>query len=225
MRVLIVEDDPDVARQLRDAVLAGGMVGDVIGHGEEAMFVGATEDFDAAVLDLGLPGRDGLSVLRHWREQGCGFPVLILTARNRWSDKLEGFGAGADDFLVKPVLFAEVPLRLRAMLRRQHGHAASVIRVGDLEFDTVGGRFSLASRPLALTAQEQRILGYLMHRPGQLVSRMQIAEHVYSRELERDSNTIDVLIGRIRRKLGRALIQTERGLGFRLLAAPHLDDA
>src|SRR5690606_1203730 len=154
--------------------------------------------YDAAVVDLGLPGRDGVSLIRHWREQGRDFPVLILTARNRWSDKLAGFGAGADDYLTKPFQLEEVVLRLRALMRRVRGHSDAVLTGGPLRFATVNSRFSVDDEPLQLTAQEQRILSYLMHHAGQVVSRSEIAEHVYQRDLEPDSNTVDVLIGRIR---------------------------
>jgi two-component system OmpR family response regulator len=218
MRVLLVEDDAALAERLREVLQTAGLLVEIATDGRQAAFLGCTEDYDAAVLDLGLPGQDGISVLHHWREQGRDLPVLILTARGRWSDKLAGFGAGADDYLTKPLQLEEVVLRLRALVRRARGHADPVLRVGTLEFDTVTSRFALDGRTLAFTAQEQRILAYLMHRPDQVVSRSEIGEHVYARDLEPDSNTVDVLIGRIRRKLGRPLIRTERGLGFRLSA-------
>ncbi len=218
MRVLVVEDDRELAERLCRVLGDAGLLAEHAADGDQAAFLGATEDYDAAVLDLGLPGRDGISVLHHWREQKRDFPVLILTARNRWSDKLSGFGAGADDYLAKPFHLEEVVLRVRALLRRARGHADAVLRVGPLEFDTHSSRFTLDEQPLQLTAQEQRILAYLMHRTGQVVSRSEIGEHVYARDLEPDSNTVDVLVGRIRRKLGRPLIHTERGLGFRLAA-------
>lgn len=218
MRVLLVEDDATLAGRLRDVLEEAGLLVEIAADGGQAAFLGCTEDYDAAVLDLGLPGQDGISVLHHWREHGRDLPVLILTARGRWSDKLAGFGAGADDYLTKPLHLEEVVLRLRALVRRTRGHADPVLRVGALAFDTLSSRFTLDGQPLALTAQEQRILAYLMHRPDQVVSRSEIGEHVYARDLEPDSNTVDVLIGRIRRKLGRPLIHTERGLGFRLSA-------
>ena len=218
MRVLLVEDDAILAGRLRDVLEQAGLLVEIAGDGTQAAFLGCTEDYDAAVLDLGLPGQDGISVLHHWREHGRDLPVLILTARGRWSDKLAGFGAGADDYLTQPLHLEEVVLRLRALVRRTRGHADPVLRVGALAFDTLSSRFTLDGQPLTLTAQEQRILAYLMHRPDQVVSRSEIGEHVYARDLEPDSNTVDVLIGRIRRKLGRPLIHTERGLGFRLSA-------
>ncbi len=218
MRVLIVEDDLDLAAQLKSVITAAGLVAEIETDGRRAAFLGATERYDAAVLDLGLPGQDGISVLTHWREQGMQFPVLILTARSRWNDKLAGFGAGADDFLSKPVQIEEVPLRLRALMRRSHGHATTVLRVSGLALDTTHSRFTLHGRTLSFTALEARILGYLMHRPGEIVSRGEINEHVYERDLDPDSNTLDVLIGRIRRKLDKGMIVTERGQGFRLVA-------
>lgn len=220
MRVLIVEDDVALAQRIAQSLTQAGFLPELCHDGEEADFLGATERYAAAVVDLGLPGQDGISLIRHWREQGNSFPVLILTARSRWSDKLAGFGAGADDYLTKPFQLEEVALRLHALLRRASGHAASVLQVGPLRYDTLGSRFSLEDAPLQLTAQEQRILAYLMLHAGQIVSRGDIAEHVYQRDLEPDSNTVDVLIGRIRKKLGQPLIHTERGLGFRLAEEP-----
>ncbi len=219
MRILVVEDDVALAGQLRLALEAAGFAVDVEHDGEAASFAGSAEAYSAAVLDLGLPLKDGLSTLRDWREAGCGWPVLVLTARNRWSDKLAGFNAGADDYLTKPFLMDEVVLRLRAMLRRTAGSAAAVLRAGPLEYDVVQGRFVLQGQGLQLTAQEHRILAYFMHHPGRLLTRSEIGEHVYARDLDPDSNTLDVLIGRIRRKLGGApRLVTERGQGFRLLA-------
>ncbi|SFD47458.1 response regulator transcription factor [Paracidovorax konjaci] len=220
MRILVVEDDVALAQQLRGALEAAGFAVDVEHDGEAASFAGSAEAYSAAVLDLGLPLKDGLSVLHDWREAGRGWPVLVLTARNRWSDKVAGFNAGADDYLTKPFLMDEVVLRLRAMLRRTAGSAAAVLRLGPLEYDVVQGRFSLQGQGLQLTAQEHKILAYFMHHPGRLLTRTDISEHVYARDLDPDSNTLDVLIGRIRRKLGGApQLVTERGQGFRLVAS------
>lgn len=220
MRILVVEDDVALAQRIAQSLAQAGFLPELCHDGAEADFLGATERYAAAVVDLGLPSQDGISLIRHWREQGNNFPVLILTARGRWSDKLAGFGAGADDYLTKPFQLEEVALRLHALLRRASGHAAAVLQVGPLCYDTLASRFSLDDAPLQLTAQEQRILAYLMLHAGEVVSRSDIAEHVYQRDLEPDSNTVDVLIGRIRKKLGHALIHTERGLGFRLAQAP-----
>lgn len=225
MRVLIVEDDRELADSLAAVIDDAGMVAEIATDGNEAAFLGSTEHYDAAVLDLGLPGLDGVSVLTHWRQQGASFPVLILTGRGRWSDKLAGFGAGADDYLTKPFLQDEVVIRLRALLRRAHGHADPVIELGPLKYDTNQGRFTIHGRRLSLTAQEQRILAYLIHRPGALVSRSEIAEHIYARDSDPDSNTLDVLIGRIRRKLDCPMLKTVRGLGFQLVAPAGGEDA
>jgi len=222
LRVLIVEDDVDLARSIADSLRLAGMVAETVADGGEACFLGCTEDYDAAVLDLGLPGQDGISVLRHWREHGRHLPVLILTARGRWSDKLAGFDAGADDYLTKPFLHEEVALRLRALHRRTQGRSMPVIEAGPLQYDGNTDRFTLHGSSLTLTAQEQRILAYLIQNKDRVVSRAEISEHVYARDLDPDSNTLDVLVGRIRRKLGLTLIHTERGRGF-CLRAP--DDA
>lgn len=220
--MLIVEDDVELARSIADSLRQAGMVAETVADGGEACFLGCTEDYDAAVLDLGLPGQDGISVLRHWREQGRHLPVLILTARGRWSDKLAGFDAGADDYLTKPFLHEEVALRLRALHRRTQGRSMPVIEAGPLHYDGNADRFTLHGSNLTLTAQEQRILAYLIQNKDRVVSRAEISEHVYARDLDPDSNTLDVLLGRIRRKLGLNLIHTERGRGF-CLRAP--DDA
>ncbi|MDR2129231.1 MAG: response regulator transcription factor [Burkholderiaceae bacterium] len=222
MRVLIVEDDAELARGLQAALREAGMVAETCPDGDQARALGCVERYDAAVLDLGLPRQDGISVLRHWREQGQGFPVLVLTARGRWSDKLDAFQAGADDYLTKPFLHEEVQTRLRVLHRRSVGNARPVLRIGPLSYDTTADRFTLDGKPLGLTAQEQRILAHLASHHGQLVSRADIAEHVYARDLDPDSNTLDVLISRIRRKLApHALIHTERGRGFRLQGAEN----
>jgi two-component system OmpR family response regulator len=217
MRVLVVEDDRELAAGLQSVLSEAGMLADTCHDGQHAQEQGCVETYDAAVLDLGLPGQDGLSVLRHWREQGRHFPVLVLTARGRWSDKLDAFQAGADDYLTKPFLHDEVAVRLRALHRRATGRMQPLLQVGPLTHDPIAHRFWLEGRTLALTAQEQRILAFLMQRQGQLVSRADMIEHVYARDLDPDSNSLDVLIGRIRRKLSpHTLIHTERGLGFRM---------
>lgn len=218
MRVLVVEDDPALAQALGASLREAGMLAECCADGEQAAFLGATEAYDAAVLDLGLPRLDGVAVLRHWREQQAGFPVLVLTARGRWSDKLQAFEAGADDYLTKPFLHDEVVMRLRVLRRRAFGRPEPTLRVGALALDTGSERFTLDGRPLALTALEHRILAHLMHRAGAVVSRAELAERVWARDAEPDSNTLDVLVGRIRRKLGRPLLHTERGRGWRLAA-------
>jgi two-component system OmpR family response regulator len=216
MRVLLVEDEPGIAKHLRQALTDAGYVVDGAADGEEAWFLGDTEPYDAVILDLGLPRRDGLSVLRAWRSAGRGFPVLILTARGSWREKVEGIDAGADDYLAKPFAVEELLARLRALLRRAGGHASPVLRHGAIELDTRAARVTLEGAPVALTALEHRILAYLMHQPGRVVSQAELTEHVYAQDFERDSNTIEVIIGRLRRKLGRSSIVTVRGLGYRL---------
>lgn len=221
MRVLVVEDDMELARGLVALLRSGGMVVDHAADGRDAQELGCVEKYDAAVLDLGLPGQDGISVLRHWRDQGQHFPVLVLTARGRWSDKLDAFQAGADDYLTKPFIQEEVLTRLRVIYKRTTWRAPATIHVGPLAFDPVSNRFTLDGQTLVLTAQEERILSFLVARQGQVVSRTDISEHVYARDLDPDSNTVDVLIGRIRRKLAQHhLIHTERGRGFRLQYLP-----
>ena len=220
MRVLLAEDDAALSELIGNALVDAGFAVDRIGDGVQAEFLGQTETYDVAVLDLGLPGLDGLSVLARWRENGQSFPVLILTARSRWHDKLAGFNAGADDYLTKPFLVEELIVRVRALIRRSAGHATPVLRCGPLEFDVNAARFTLDGAALNLTTQEQRILSYFMHHPGKPISRSQLGEHVYEGGFDPDSNVLDVLIGRIRRKLGVALIHTVRGQGFRLSEHP-----
>ena len=217
MRILVVEDDAALAAKLRDALTEGGYAVDVCGDGVEGEFRGATEDYDAAVLDLGLPSLDGIGVLSRWREAGRTFPVLVLTARSRWHDKLAGFNAGADDYLTKPFQLDELILRLRALIRRSAGHAQPQLACGPLALDVNTAKFSLDGAPLSLTAHEFRILAYLMHHPGRLVTRSELGDHVYEGGFDSDSNVLDVLIGRIRRKLPKGLIETVRGQGFRLV--------
>ncbi|HWT17038.1 MAG TPA: response regulator transcription factor [Patescibacteria group bacterium] len=219
MRILLAEDDAALASRLIPLLQAAGFTVDHCSEGRAAEFAGQTEAFDAVVLDLGLPGLDGLSVLDRWRAAGLKLPVLILTARTRWHDKLAGFSAGADDFLTKPFQPEELILRLHALIRRSAGHAHPVLRVGPLSYDAHSGRFAVDDATLSLTAHESRVLAYLMHHAGRVVGRGELGEHVYDQGIDPDSNAIDVVIGRIRRKLGIDLIHTERGRGFRLEAA------
>jgi two-component system OmpR family response regulator len=217
--VLVVEDEEELAAKLGRALGAAGFAVDLAHDGERADFLGRTEPYDAVVLDLGLPRLDGLSVLRGWRAEGVGAPVLILTARGRWSEKQAGFSAGADDYLVKPFQLGEAVLRVQALVRRSRGHASPEIVCGALRLDTHRGELSLAREPVALTAQEYRLVAYLMHHAESVVSRSELLDHVYERGLDPDSNVIDVLIGRVRRKIGAERIETVRGRGFRLRAA------
>ncbi|MCH8137727.1 MAG: response regulator transcription factor [Alphaproteobacteria bacterium] len=219
MRILVVEDDPDLARQLEAALGDAGYVVDLAADGEEGHFLGDTEPYDAVILDLGLPVIDGLTVLERWRRAGRSMPVLLLTARGRWSEKVTGFDAGADDYVTKPFQMEEVLARLRALIRRAAGHASSEISCGPLTLDTSRGRVALDGAPVKLTAQEFRLLSYLMHHQDQVVSRTELTEHLYSQDFDRDSNTIEVFVGRLRKKIGGDFIETVRGLGYRLAAA------
>jgi two-component system, OmpR family, response regulator len=217
MRVLIVEDDPDLGRQLTDALAQAGYAVDLAADGEEGHFLGDTEPYDAAVLDLGLPKLDGVRVLEKWRAAGKDMPVLILTARDRWSEKVAGFDAGADDYLTKPFYTEELLARLRALVRRAAGHASAALECGDLSVDTRAARASVNGEPIKLTAHEYRVLSYLMHHQGRVVPRTELVEHIYDQDFDRDSNTIEVFVGRLRRKIGSNRILTERGLGYRLI--------
>ena len=216
MRLLVIEDDPDLNRQLADALRDAGYVVDVALDGEEGHFLGDTEPYDAVILDLGLPVVEGVTVLKRWRAAGHDMPVLILTARDTWSEKVAGFDAGADDYVTKPFHVEEVLARLRALIRRAAGHASAELECGDVRVDTRSGRVTRAGDPVRLTAHEYKVLAYLMHHRDKVVSRTELTEHIYDQDFDRDSNTIEVFIGRLRKKLGSGLIQTERGLGYRL---------
>lgn len=216
MRVLIVEDEPTLARQLRQTLESAGYAVDSASDGEDGQFLGETENYDAVILDLGLPEVDGLTVLDRWRKSGNRVPVLVLTARDSWSDKVAGLDAGADDYLAKPFQFEELIARLRALIRRASGNASSELVAGDVRLDTRSGRVTLAGEPVKMTAQEYKLLSYLMHHKGKVVSRTELIEHIYDQDFDRDSNTIEVFITRIRKKLGADLITTIRGLGYSL---------
>ncbi|MBA4210749.1 MAG: DNA-binding response regulator [Parvibaculum sp.] len=219
MRLLVVEDDPDLNRQLVSALEEAGYVVDSAADGEEGHFLGDTEPYDAVVLDLGLPEMDGVTVLEKWRRDGKAMPVLILTARDRWSDKVAGFDAGADDYVAKPFYMEEVLARLRALLRRATGHATSELECGSVRVDTKSSRVTVNGRAIKLTSLEYRLLAYMMHHQGRVISRTELVEHLYDQDFDRDSNTIEVFVGRLRRKLGKDVIETVRGLGYRLAAA------
>lgn len=216
MRVLVVEDTAALAEQLAARLGAEAYAVDIARDGEEGRFLGETEPYDAIVLDLGLPRIDGLSVLRSWRARGIDTPVLILTARDAWHEKVQGIDAGADDYLAKPFNMEELLARLRALIRRAKGHASAMLTCGPVALDTRSGRVTLDGQPIELTAYEYKVLDYLMHRQGQVVSRAELTEHVYAQDFDRDSNTIEVFVGRLRKKLGGGLIATVRGLGYRL---------
>lgn len=223
MRLLVVEDDPDLAGQLVEALREAGYAVDLTQEGEEAEFLGETEPYDAVVLDLGLPNVDGMTILERWRENGRMMPVLILTARDRWSDKVAGFDAGADDYLAKPFRVEELLARLRALIRRSGGHASPVIQVGAISIDTRSSRVTVDEKPVKLTGQEYRLLAYLAHNLGKVLSRTELTEHLYDQDFDLDSNTIEVFIGRLRRKLGVQAIETVRGLGYRMVRPQDAD--
>lgn len=218
MRVLLVEDEAALAGQIAAALTAAGFVVDHSRDGEEGHFLGDTEPYDAVVLDLGLPRLDGITVLRRWRAAGRTMPVLILTARGSWHEKVEGLNAGADDYLAKPFAMEELLARVRALIRRASGHAAAEIACGNVVLDTRSGRVTRDGAVVPLTAQEFRVLSYLIHHRGRVVSRTELTEHIYNQDFDCDSNTIEVFIGRLRRKLGAGMITTVRGLGYRLEA-------
>ncbi|MBT5263586.1 MAG: response regulator transcription factor [Rhodospirillaceae bacterium] len=223
MRLLIVEDEPVLGDQLQSALEEAGYAVDLSNDGEDGWFRGANEPYDAIVLDLGLPTMGGLSVLRKWRQDGISIPVIVLTARGTWAEKVEGIDAGADDYLAKPFQMEELLARVRALIRRASGHASSQIVRGDIVLDTRSARVTLDGGPVKLTGHEFRVLSYLMHKMGQTISRAELTEHVYAQDFDRDSNTIEVFIGRLRRKLGADTIITVRGLGYRMepLEAPE----
>ncbi len=220
MRLLVVEDNAALAAQLRVALVDAGFAVDSAADGEEGLFLGETEPYDAVVLDLGLPKFDGLTVLRRWRAAKNSMPVLILTARGSWTDKVEGLNAGADDYLAKPFAMAELVARLHALIRRAHGHAQPEISCGPLCIDTAAQNVTLQGVPVRLTAMEFRLLECLGHHLGQPVSKTHLTEHLYSQDFDRDSNTLEVIVARLRRKLGDTLIETVRGQGYRLSPPP-----
>lgn len=216
MRILVVEDDRDLNRQLVTACRDAGYAVDAAFDGEEGHFLGDTEPYDAIILDIGLPKMDGLSVLEAWRRDGRLVPVLLLTARDRWSDKVAGIDAGADDYVAKPFHMEEVLARLRALTRRAAGRASNELEVGRVRLDVKAGRLTVDGNPIKLTSHEFRLMQYLMLHMDKVVSRTELVEHLYDQDFDRDSNTIEVFVGRLRKKMGIDLIETVRGLGYRI---------
>lgn len=214
MRVLLVEDDRRIASDVERALSAAGYVVETVGDGEEAWFRGDTEDYGAIVLDLGLPKMDGLSVLKRWRANGRRMPVLILTARGSWAERVDGIDAGADDYLPKPFQMEELVSRLRAVVRRSAGQASSQVAVGEVTLDERQMKVSVRGVPVALSPLEYRVVAYLMLHRGRVVSQQELDENVYGNDEGHDSNALEVLIGRVRRKLGTGLIETRRGFGY-----------
>lgn len=218
MRILVVEDESRLREQLAQSLAGAGYAVDCADNGQRAEFLGQTETYDAAVLDLGLPKIDGLTVLRRWRESGIQMPVLILTARGSWHEKVQGIDGGADDYMSKPFRMEEVLARLRALIRRATGQIHPELRCGAVTLDPRTSKVTLDGAPVKLTGHEFRVLSYLMHHRGRIVSQSELTEHIYAQDFDRDSNTVEVFIGRLRRKLGSSFIETVRGLGYRIEA-------
>jgi two-component system OmpR family response regulator len=218
MRILIVEDNKLVARQIKDSLEQELFVVDVAHDGEEGWFLGDTEPYDAVILDLGLPKMDGLSLLKKWRQASNLVPVLILTSRDSWPEKVAGLRAGADDYLSKPFEFEEMLARVEALIRRASGNASPLLACGPVELDPVAARVTMQGASVNVTALEYRALHYLMQKQGKVVSKSELSEHIYGQDLERDSNVIEVLINHLRSKLDPALIRTRRGLGYQMKA-------
>ncbi len=215
MRILIAEDEPVLRAELASA-LGGTYAVDEAADGDRADFLAHTEAYDAIVLDLGLPRVDGLSLLRGWRDAGLSVPVLVLTARGSWHDKVRGIDDGADDYVTKPFRIEEVQARLRALIRRAAGQVQPVLRSGPLALDPRLSRVTLDDRPVRLTSHEYRVLSYLLHHRDRVVSQGELTEHLYAEEVERGSNTVEVFVARLRRKLGTHAIETIRGFGYRV---------
>jgi DNA-binding response OmpR family regulator len=216
IRVLLVEDDEDIAARLAAGLRPAGFAVDRAANGEDACAMGLDDQFDAVVLDLGLPNMEGLEVLRRWRSKSRDMPVLILTARGTWTEKVEGLNAGADDYITKPFHIPEVVARLRALIRRKAGSASPLLTHKSITLDTASGKVSVGNNPVELTASELRMLSYFMHRIGRVISQGELTEHLYGLDDTTESNTIEVYVSRLRRKLGRDAITTVRGLGYRM---------
>ena len=219
MRILVVEDEPGLSRQLQAALRDAGYAVDAAPDGGRADFLASTEHYDAILLDLGLPKVDGLTLLRRWRESGLAVPVLVLTARGSWHEKVQGIDSGADDYVAKPFQMEEVLARLRGLIRRASGHVAPELKCGDISFDPRTSRVMRRGALVRLTSHELRVLSYLMHHHERVVSQGELMEHIYAGDMDRDSNTVEVFVARLRRKLGAASIETVRGVGYRMSGA------
>ena len=220
MRILVVEDEARLSQQLARALGEAGYAVDCATDGERADFLGQTERYDAVILDLGLPKVDGLTVLRRWREAGLALPVIVLTARGSWNEKVQGIDSGADDYVAKPFRMEELLARLRGLIRRASGQVTPALRSGAVALDPRLSKVTLDGTPVKLTSHEFRVLSYLMHHRGRIVSQGELTEHIYAQAFDRDSNTVEVFIARLRRKLGASFIETVRGLGYRVGAEP-----
>lgn len=221
MRLLLIEDDDGIAAIIRSGLEMAGFLVEREAHGEEGWFRGDTESFDAIVLDLGLPGLDGLTILKRWRKAGMLAPVLILTARGNWDERVEGIDAGADDYLPKPFRVEELVARIRALLRRAAGHPAPVIEWGDISLDTRQMRVVKAGAAVPLSPQEYRLVSYLMHHRGRVIGQPELTQHLYTDDVELDSNAVEVLVRRVRQKLGTTAIVTRRGFGYGMGLEPE----
>lgn len=218
MRLLLAEDDPDLSRQLKSFLEDSGYAVDASMDGEDVHFLGETESYDAIILDLGLPVMDGISILKKWREKGIDTPVLILTARDGWSEKVTGLDAGADDYVPKPFQIEEVLARIRALIRRAAGQASPEMSIQGLTLNSTSSKVTVDGMPIKLTAQEYKLLSYMMHHPNKVISRTELTEHIYDQDFDRDSNTIEVFVTRVRKKIGIDIIKTIRGLGYQLVS-------
>lgn len=216
MKVLVIEDEARLAEQLQAALEQAGFAVDRARDGEQGDYLGQTERYDAVILDLGLPKLDGLTVLRRWREAGISVPVLVLTARGTWHEKVQGIDGGADDYVSKPFRMEELLARLRALIRRSSGQLAPELSSGDLRLDPRSLRVTKSGVPVKLTSHEYRVLAYLMHHRGRVIPQTELIEHIYAQSFDRDSNTVEVFVARLRRKLGSEAIETVRGLGYRM---------
>ena len=214
MRILVIEDEADVLAQIDEELTRAGYIVDMARDGEDGWFKGETESYAAIILDLGLPRLDGLSIVRRWRTAGVVTPVLMVTARAAWMERVEGIDAGADDYLPKPFYGEELLARLSAVLRRSAGHAAAILKAGNVAIDTRRMTVSLDGRSISLTPLEFRLLRYLMHNSGRVVAPAELFEHLYASEQDQGSNALEVLVNRTRKKLGNAVIGTKRGFGY-----------
>lgn len=217
MRILVVEDEAALAKQLTSSITKAGYAVDHAEDGEQADYLARTEPYDAMILDLGLPKIDGLTLLKNWREAGLPTPVLVLTARGSWRERVRGINGGADDYVCKPFRIEEVLARLRALTRRARGQLTPILRAGSVTLDPQRSLVTLEGEPVRLTSHEFRVLSYLMHHRGRIVSQSELIDHIYSQDFDRDSNTVEVFIARLRRKLGASFIETVRGLGYRIV--------
>jgi two-component system, OmpR family, response regulator len=220
VKILLVEDDRRIREMVKSALEANGFVVETESDGEEAWFKGDTEDYAGVILDLGLPTMDGLSILKKWRANGRTFPILVLTARGSWTERVDGIDSGADDYLAKPFEVEEVLARLRAIIRRSNGHASAQISVGELQLDQKNMKVIKAGSPISLSPQEFRLVAYLMHNAGRVVTQQELAEQLQADHYERESNAVEVLVGRVRKKIGAGLIETRRGFGYVFVGAP-----